>query len=96
MTLEEKDKYRLRFKIASILMVFGVLVGGVILASLDSIGGFGGIAGSVCAFASAVFGIDYYTSPKDTSSSNTSSNNSKDRYSKRDIRDIRDIELDKY
>ena len=96
MTLEEKDKYRLRFKIASILMVFGVLLGGIILASLDSIGGFGGIAGSVCAFASAVFGIDYYTSPKDTSSSNTSSNNSKDRYSKRDIRDIRDIELDKY
>jgi len=85
MTLEEKDKYRLRFKIASILMVFGVLLGGIILASLDSIGGFGGIAGSVCAFASAVFGIDYYTSPKDTSS--------KDRYSKRDIRDI---ELDKY
>ena len=70
MTLEEKDKYRLRFKIASILMVFGVLLGGIILAYFGNISGFGGIAGSVCAFASAVFGIDYYTSPKNNSTSN--------------------------
>jgi hypothetical protein len=91
MTLEEKDKYRLRFKVASILMVFGVLVGGIILAYFGSISGFGGIAGSVCAFASAVFGIDYYTSPKDTNKSSTSKDNS----FKRNNLDI-DTELGRY
>ena len=77
MTLEEKDKYRVRFKIASILMVFGVLIGGIILAYFDSISGFAGIAGSVCTFAGVVFGMDYYTSPKDNNDS--INNNSKDR-----------------
>ena len=76
MTLNEKDKYRLYFKVASLIMVFGVLFGGITLAILGQISGFAGIAGSVCAFAGAVFGVDYYTSPKDTSKEVSSMNNS--------------------
>lgn len=65
MTIDEKDNWRLRFKMLSIGLVFGVLVGGIILALNDRVSGFAGIAGAVCTFAGAVFGIDYYTSPKD-------------------------------
>lgn len=64
MTLEQKNKYRLRFKLAAVGMVFCVLVVGGVLAFKGSVDGFTGIASSVCAFAGAVFGVDYFSSPK--------------------------------
>ena len=65
MTIDEKDKARLIFKYISIFLVILVLIGGIILASLGKAEGFIGIAGPICTFAGAVFGIDYFSVPKD-------------------------------
>lgn len=66
MTIEDKNKWRVRFKVFAALLVLGVLVGGVVLALAGKIAGFAGIAGAVCTFATGVFGMDYWTSPTDT------------------------------
>jgi len=65
MTIDEKDKHRLKFKTISIWLVAGVLVVGLLLGLWGNLSGFVGIAGPVCGFAGVVFGVDYATSPKD-------------------------------
>lgn len=63
MTLDEKNQWRLRFKIASVtLMTIAMLIGAV-LAYLGKLDGFGAIVGSVAGFAGLVFGVDYFSSP---------------------------------
>ena len=66
MTIQEKNKWRVRFKVVAVSLVVGVLVGGFVLAVLAKTTGFAAIAGAVCTFATGVFGIDYWTTPTDT------------------------------
>lgn len=66
MTIDDKNRWRVRFKVVSAALVVGVLVGGFVLAMLGSTAGFAGIAGAVCTFATGVFGMDYWTTPTDT------------------------------
>ena len=65
MDLEEKNKWRLRFKIYSMILVTMVLVIGVWLTMIDKVAAFIGIATNVIVFAAGVFGIDYFSKPSD-------------------------------
>lgn len=63
MDLNEKNKWRLRFKIYSMILVTAVLVVGIWLAVIDKAAAFIGIATNIIVFATGVFGIDYFTKP---------------------------------
>ncbi|MGB1226468.1 MAG: hypothetical protein ACPG9K_01140 [Poseidonibacter sp.] len=65
MNIEEKNKWRLKFKVMSILVVLLTLIIGATLSWLDKGNSFAGIGTGVLAFCGAVFGADYFSTPKD-------------------------------
>lgn len=66
MTLNEKNKWRLRFKIYSMGLVTVVLIIGVVLTLVGKVEPFIGIATNIIVFATGVFGIDYFSAPSKT------------------------------
>ncbi len=63
MTIQDKNKWRLRFKLYAASLVLMILIIGAYLAFQDKGDNFAIIAGSVITFATGVFGVDYFSKP---------------------------------
>jgi putative Mn2+ efflux pump MntP len=63
MTLQDKNKWRLRFKVYAVSLVTATLIIGSYLAFSEKTNGFEAIAIGVMGFAGTVFGVDYFSKP---------------------------------